>query len=569
MSFSILAAQREHRWYLNSVCISPPENGGRFHAALTGFVSNFGELEQHCDLLPDETPTPTARLIRMLDHGVAEILLQLKGNFSVLVIQPATGQLWARRDRLGAHSLYFARQAIGSGWVVGNSAAQVFKASGHRFEEDPHYLASFFSLSGETSDGHSAFRNVQTVLPGELIAIEGQRIRRTRPPVPVNELLNPSSENEAIEHFRALLVNSVANCLAESADTAVMLSGGMDSGPIAVIADRLCSTRGSRLIPISWSLRDFPEADESPWIDQVADRLSTPLVRLESSDLLPFSNIAAAPVNPEAPIINPFRPLINGCYQIAAANGCTVILNGNAGDELYPSFPLLYRGYVSHREWRHLFEDLAQTGCRGGLQALWRKPPLRALLSIPMPRRSRQRPAKWLTDYARRHWRSPAIWPPECQDHPLPEYAQQLYGRRMGSGRALEYFQSCKLGVERRDPYDNEELVAFMLNAPFSFSYRHHRSKWIMREAMQGLLPERIRLKRRTGLLNGFYQAGKAANRKAIHSYLFGRQREWQRWADAETVSTVLKTAQNNRVSALLVDRCIGYVNWLQYWRTN
>lgn len=570
MSFRVLAVQRDNQWILDpSDQLHTRQVRSSFRAALTGFISNFAELEKRHALQPESQPNtrPTERLLRLLDSCGGEVLDQLKGNFAVLAVRAETGQLWARRDRLGAHSLYFARQAKGTGWVVGNSAADVFRASGHRFEEDPEYLAGFFSLGGHAPEGHSSFRQVQALLAGELLAIQGQRVHRTRSPIAISERPTWSSEAEAVERFRELLQTSVANCLAPSSDTAVMLSGGMDSGPVAVIADRICQSRNRRLIPISWILRDFPEADESQWIDQVAQELSAPLMRLESGTTLPFSNLAASPVNPEAPFFNAFRPLINQCYQTAAAHGCRVILNGNAGDDLYPAFPLLYRGYIANREWQYLFDDLIESFRRGGWRAVWMKPPLRELLKQPLRRARRRRPRSWLTKDAQRHWIALDTWPPECRQHPVPEFAEQLYGRRMVSGRAQEYFRSCDLGVERRDPYHNEELVAFMLNAPFSFSFRHHRTKWIMREAMKGRLPERIRLKRRTGLMTSFYRAGKASNHKAIVSFLFEQHPEWQRWVKAGAVHAALNDPLNADGRALLIDRCIGYVNWLRYWQ--
>ena len=569
MTHRILAVQRGHCWSFNST--DAPNKPGRlspYTVALTGFISNLAELEKRYALPSCSSLSPTDRLSQLFAQDEERVLGLLRGNFAVLIVRSDRGQLWAKRDRLGAHSLYLARRTDGQGWVVGNSAADVFRASGHGFEEDSEYLAGYFSLSGQKREGLSAFRCVQSLLPGELLTIDGQRMQRHRSPIQMANDVDWSSEAEAIEKFKSLLESSVSHCLATDTDSAVMLSGGLDSGPVAIIGDRVCRSRGRALIPISWSLRDFPDADETPWVDQLAQDLSTPLVRLEASALLPFSDVASTPVNPESPSFNAFRPLANQCYSTASAMGCSVILNGNAGDELYPDFHILYRGYLAKREWQHLLEDLTVSFRRGGWKAVWSKPPLRDLLKQPLRRFRRQQAPAWLTKGKRKYWSALDIWPPECREHWLPEYAEQLYGRNMASGRAQEYFQSCELGVERRDPYHNEELVAFMLQAPFSFSFRQHRSKWIMREAMRGELPEIFRRKRRTGLMGSFYRAGKRANRSAIASFLFDEHREWQRWIRPDAVRSTLDDDNNKGPASLLVDRCIGYVNWLRYWHS-
>ena len=568
MTSRILAVQRGDAWTIGSPkSIQTAKSGSRYHAAVCGFISNVPDLEKRYGAPSPAGLTPADRLVQLLHQGPDEVVERLKGNFAVLVTEQGTPRLWARRDCLGAHSLYLAQGAGGEGWIVGNSAADVFRASGHRFEEDPEYLAGFFSLHAQPLEGRTPFRSVRSLLPGELLTIDGARVRRTRTPFPVATRPRWSSENEAVEQFRDLLDDSVRNCLATATDTAVMLSGGMDSAPVAVLADRTLRSTDRRLLPITWSLHEFPEADETRWVDEVAERLSTPLLRLESSQLLPFTDPAAAPVNPESPFFNPFRPLLNRCYRTAAEQGCSVILNGSDGDRIYPFYPLLYQGYLAHGEWGHLFEDLRGSLRRGGWRAIWNKTPLHELLKQPLRRFVHRRPPRWLTAAAKAHWRDLPIWPPECLDHPVPRYAEQVCGRYITTDLCEEYFQACDSGVERREPFHNEELVAFMLAAPFSFSIRNHRTKWIMREAMKGLLPESVRRKGRTGRLGSFYRAGKSAHRGAIESLLFKQRREWQRWVDADAVAETVADDRHNGPAATMTERCIGYVNWLNYWQ--
>jgi asparagine synthase (glutamine-hydrolysing) len=568
LAFRVLALKQGTEYLLTSdgEPVTPP--AGRLPVALSGFLTNLSDLYTRYGLVHKPSLSSSERLTQLIERGGVEVLTQLKGSFSVLVVCPDSRQLWARRDRLGAHSLYFARNSSATGWVVGNSAADVLRASGHSFAEDPVYMAHYFSTSAEIPEGRSPFHAISSVLPGELLTINDHTLQRRRIPVDMHQTLLPEKEEEIVPRFHDLLRSSVNHCLAAESDTGVMLSGGMDSGPVAIVADSLCEARGRRLLPISWSLKQFPEADESIWVDQIAERLSHPLVRMDGSSFLPFSQIDTSPVNPEAPGFNAFRPLIDASYTAAASHGCEVILNGNAGDELYPSYSLLYRDQIARREWRALITNLARTAQRSGPRALWHSKPLRTLLRASLRRVSAsERPAPWLTANGQRNWTELEIWPPEASEHPFPEFAQQLYGRRMASGRAIEHFQVCKLGIERRDPFHNEDLVAFMLNAPFSLTYRDHRTKWLMREAMRGLLPERIRVKRRTGLLTSFYQSGWEANRAEVEAFLFTTHREWQRWVKPGVVRQILTEPSQADRSAALVDRCIGYVNWLQHWQ--
>lgn len=507
------------------------------------------------------------RLSAVFEIAGSRALVELQGNFALFVRCLSSEQLWLARDRLGARAIYFAKLAAQPGWIAGTAASAVLKASGRHFEEDERFIASYFSTPGQAPIRQSAFAKIQALAPGEIVRIEGAELNRDRTPIPMRTAVCSTDPIEAIQQFRIRLDRAVAECTDPVSNTAAMLSGGMDSGPMAVLADEHCRAAGTELIPISWTLKRFPECDETRWIQAFARHLSQPVVALESSDLLPFSDIESFPVNPEAPGYNAFRALVNRCYQNAASLGCKVILNGNAGDELYHPYHLLYLGYIHHREWKHLGRDLSQTFRLGGVTGLWHSLPLRQIGKRALRPLKPQTAPQWLADHARESWQPLKPWPPESADHPFPEYAQQLYGRRMASGRAIEHFQATMTGVERRDPYHNEELVAFMLNAPFSFSYRHRRTKWIMREAMHGLLADQVRLKARTGLLGKFYREGQKVNRDRIRAFLFQKHTEWQHWIKPEPVDRLLNQGQAPGVPPTLIDRCIGYVRWLHFWQ--
>lgn len=569
MAGKFLAIQQDRRWRLE---VATPKKDScselGYELAIAGSVTNYLELESRFGPKNGSPAHPLTRLTRLLAQNPTQCIEALKGGFTIVLIHRETGMLWAKRDRLGNHSLYLSTLANGRGWVLGHSAADVFRASRHRFSEDPAYMAGLFSLSGHTPVGHSPFASVQALLPGELLTIKGSRIHRTRTPVDMAQPRTWAEEAEAVEQFRSLLCSSIGNCLADDSDTALMLSGGLDSAPLGVIGDRICQSKKRKLIPVSWSLKAFPKADESIWVNQLADILAERLTRFDCSHDLPFGSPESSPVNPEAPYYNAYRPAINRCYQTAANSGCSVILNGSAGDELYPNYRWLYRGYLANGEWPYLLNDLKGSFAQGGARALWRKAPLRELFKHHFNRLRWRNPPPWLNAHGTRHWTPHTTWPPECQDHPVPEFAEQLFGFDMASGLAIEYFQALALGVERRDPYQNEELALFMLNAPFSFHIRNHQTKWIMREAMRGTLPEPLRVKRRTGLLDSYYLAGRQANRAVLEDFLFKWRTDWQRWIRPEAVRATLADENVRGAKPLLVDQAIGYVNWLRYWET-
>jgi len=132
------------------------------------------------------------------------------------------------------------------------------------------------------------------------------------------------------------------------------------------------------------------------------------------------------------------------------------------------------------------------------------------------------------------------------------------YANAAETGIAEEY------GLQRRDPFINEDLIKLMLKMPFSLSWRNGTSKWIMREAMKlkPYLPESIRTKARTGLLIDFYNAGFETNSGKTRDFLFREHTEWQEWVEPSLVKSALSGDADAENGRALAGIAVGYSIW-------
>jgi len=510
-------------------------------------------------------PSTAERIAAVLDHASPAALRSLSGCFVLFAHHPASGRSIALRDRLGGRTLYY-RSAPGGRLIVTTRSAWAAQASGQAVVENPEFVVAQLALHNCPQPGHSAFAEVHELMPGEeLRAHSGPRIAVTRPSLSFATTGDGERIETATSRFIELLDRSVSGCLANEGDTACMLSGGLDSAPMAVLADRALARRPGQLRITSWVLSGFERADERRWIERIAADLDAACELFDGSNQTPYRRLDEAPISLDLPLYNPVRELVNQCYRNAAREGCTVILNGNAGDELYAPLHLVTIDRVRRRQWRAIAQDFSALWRRGGWRAVARDPAYRHPLGRLLGRAARpSRPPNWLTRQARRHFRPPPTWPPESQHTPFPEYTRRLFGASMAFGRAHESAQSQRFGVDRRDPYHNEALARFMLHAPFDWSWHGGRSKALMRRASCGLLPEAIRLKGRTGLLDEFVLDGFVRHRKAIARLLFEEQTGWQAYVRREAVQAIL--AGDASPALGLIDRLIGLALWQRQW---
>ncbi|AKS42744.1 asparagine synthase-related protein [Wenzhouxiangella marina] len=553
----------------DSIAAAPPSetrhSEPRFLIAFDGFLSNAASLR---DGVAGHASGPIDELeliARLLEAGGPAALDRLDGNYALCVIDPAANTVLAQRDRLGGRALYWSQ--TGHRRALATNSASLATLNGRPAAENEGFAARFLAFDYQRETSESAFAGVHELLPWQRLSMTSAGAELSDRDTRLNLDLPDHSDREWIDLFLSRFRSSVEANLGGHDDVAIMLSGGLDSGPTAVLAQERLTGTGRSLRPVSWTLPSHPRANEARWIERICQHLEIPLNAFEGDALQPFDELSTAAISPDLPFYNAFRPLIQRCYELAAALDCRVILNGNAGDLIYPPRSLLLID-----QWRRfglsgVARSLKEIIQVGGLRGLLRDPAVRHPIGRRLPFRRQRNATPWLTPRANRLLEDrEGLQPPGVDRHAYPDYARQLLGRRMSFGRAQENNFAHMHGIERRDPFHNQPLVELMLQMPFDLSFREGYDKWIMRQAMIGKMPEVLRKKPRTGRLNSFFETGFSNNRSRIHGFLFESNRSWQAYVEPDYIDRALSRQKASAREQMVVNQCIGYALWRDYW---
>jgi len=545
----------------------PSGNDSNLWIGLDGFFSNHSEVAAKLTNSADRPVDDLSLIARLYQAGNPDALFMLEGCFALIIIDPERDRLVALRDRLGGRRLCWREQ--GGQLVVASRSTDLIKKSSATPDENASFIARLMGLSTSHNPAATTFVGIHELEPGQCLICDDQGLHLQRQSFSFGHTDLKRSVDQWVEEFTATLTASVSACLGPSGPVASMLSGGLDSGPVSVIAHRVLQNERRSLIPVSWLLPQHPQADESEHILSLADYLGVASRSFNGSAMTPFGRLESEFISPELPMYNAFRELVLECYRQAAGAGCRIILNGHAGDTLYTPRGLLLSDALRRRDFSALIQIFGRIARGRGLRGLWKDPAIREPFgrSLSPLRTPGQAPA-WLSAAARKHWNkfSQTQWPPETSQHHLPEHARNLLGTRMTFGLGQENDFPTRFGIERRDPYQNESLVRLMLQMPAELSHRNGRDKWVMRRAMRGQMPEQLRLKQRTGLLGSFFDDGFERNRKQIHQLLIHDQRQWQQYVRPEYINNALKSNSTSTREKLVINRCVGYALWRQYW---
>ncbi|HEX8694287.1 MAG TPA: asparagine synthase-related protein [Longimicrobium sp.] len=422
----------------------------------------------------------------------------LLGDFAFVVWDGRARRLVAARDAFGVRPLFHA--SVGGTLLVSSRLEALAEGAG--FDEA---FVSGFLAGGLADPERTVWEGRRAVPPGGILVHEDGRteVRRYwraedfRP-------AEAADEREAVERFRALFAEAVRCRLTGGPDTWSQLSGGLDSSSVVCMAQALAAagevpggvggtvtvvdslgdgdeTRFSGAVLRRWGVRNETLCDPWPWEDDGAPP------------------VAADEPRPHFPYWTRDRRL---CDAVRRAGG-RVLLSGQGSDH-YLAGPLTFladllaRGRVREAAREATRHAVAQ---RISFYGVFGREALLPLLPRPLARR--------LEPATVPPWVEPAFARRTGMRERTPEARRALSRRgrvwadEIGAGlAALAGFLErgpFQEGLEMRYPFLHRPLVELGLGLPVALRTRPGTTKWVLREAMRGVLPEEVRARRGKG----------------------------------------------------------------------
>jgi asparagine synthase (glutamine-hydrolysing) len=308
---------------------------GRVIAVQNGEILNHAALRRDLQRAGHRfrTRCDTEVLVHLYEEHGEDMLELLRGMFAVAIWDARSRRLLLARDRFGIKPLYW--RAAGGVLSFASELKSLRGMPGFRGELDPDAVEAYFAFNSIPSP-MTIYRDVRKLEPGTLLswrpgAAVGLR-RWCRPsPVPAGEV-RTEDERELAAELAERLRDSVRAHLVSDVPVGVWLSGGVDSGLLAVLAAQESGER-LRTFSIGFEERSFDELDRARL---VASRLGSDhheaILGPGSAALLPA--IAAAFDEPYADS----SALPSDAVSRLTAQHVKVALSGEGGDELFGGY---------------------------------------------------------------------------------------------------------------------------------------------------------------------------------------------------------------------------------------
>ena len=490
------------------------DDAARYRLVFDGRIDNGADLRPQLAAAGFEprNRTDAELVLRSYQCWGEEFAVKLIGDFAIVIWDSRTCTLVAVRDPAGMKPFYY--YADGKRFVGGSELHQLFLC-GIPCEPNEEIVGEYLACRTYSAEP-TLYRSILQLLPAHLLVVTPDRLttRRYYDLDPAREIRH-RTDDEYAAHFLSVFKEAV-HCRMRAVDlVASDLSGGLDSSSIVAVARMLQEQGAAPCDRFESFSQVFPglSCDETEYIEAVAAKcgvalnleLPTPAREIDlAAQVRQFRDFPAYP-NLTAGY---------GVRRLSRRKGARVSLTGEGGDEWFSGSiddnADLLRSLRLAALLRQVRIDAEQSGTRLMTQI----GPLRLLVRsavtplLPPAVREfvqwRSRPGRlpypaWLNpDFARRT----DLYARLIAEQRVPRNVRgvarrQIYelfrhGELPVTGAMVEQAIG-RIGQETRRPFYDRRIIEFAFALPNDQLRRGRFERYIVRNAMTGILPEVVR----------------------------------------------------------------------------
>lgn len=478
-----------------------------YNGEIYNHADHRGELESrgyrfatHCD---------TETILHLYAEHGRNCVEYLRGMFAFAIWDKKQNELFIARDRFGVKPLYYHHAADGSLYFA-SEIKSILEAGEIKPEINFNALPDQFANHGTCGD-ETLFAGIKRLLPGHTLVWKDGRIDiREYWDLEFEPKHEARSDAEYIEEWRDLFRKSVELRLMADVPLGMFLSGGIDSSAIAAMMSTLVH-EPIKTFSVAFNERD---ANELEYARLVANKFNTDHHEITITPEQFFEALPKLVWHEDEPLgFIASVPL----YFVSklAQNHVKVVLTGEGSDETLAGYGR-YAKTLKLLEYGEKYESVTPTflrdAVRGGV----------ATLPNVLNRKLNRTFLTRDSDIENLFFDNFAVFPRAMQRQlfqrhtrermsDLNPYTQQnawleksdaddildklLYADTKTYLHELLMKQdqmSMAASIESRVPFLDHKLVEFTARMPREMKLRGGTTKWILREAMKGILPDKI-----------------------------------------------------------------------------
>lgn len=463
----------------------PLTDGNGLWIVFNGEIFNYLELKKELTNIGYEfkTKTDTEIILKIYREYGAEGFSKLNGMWALALLDLPNNMLFLSRDRFSIKPLYFTR--INSEIYFASEIKQLLPLM-KKTEINQGTMFSYLSQGCLNHNEQTFYNHIYKVKPKNNLAIKlgnGEINERKYWDFKLEDKLN---SDETIERFRELFIDSIKIRLRSDVKIGALLSGGLDSSAIVIIANELTNGNFNTYSIIS----DDKKYSEEQFVDILSRQKGIKNFKLSYQQKEALDSLQKVVYHQEEPfggfsIVAQYKIL----EKIKTETDIIVVLSGQGGDEIL-------MGYL-----KYFFFNLKELLGKGRFPAAIKQVFLSLLQGTVLNQFRLSEAKRYIPNYL--PWSSKINSTPylklKNELEPIWEISgiaqRQILDIDKYSVPALTHYEdrnSMAHSLETRLPFLDHRLVNFALSLPVEMKINNGWTKYILRKSISEL-PEEIR----------------------------------------------------------------------------
>ncbi len=448
--------------------------------------------------------------------GIQGTLPHLRGEFAFALFDKKEESLFLVRDRFGIKPLYWTQ--VNDKIIFGSELKVLFSHPDVKpaFSKEGLY----HQLIQTMVPGTTAFENIHQVKPGHVLSVKRQadgldviEHKYWDLDFPRQHERADIGEEEAIEQVREGLLDAVNHRMVADVPVGAYLSGGIDSCAILGLASA-CSQGPVKAFTIGFDDKNY---DESHIATEMAESCGADqdIMRLSGNEL--YGHFEKTLWHTERTIYNTLGVAKFLMSQHVKQSNYKVVMTGEGSDELFGGYPAFRRDMFLHgldslsadekANWHSLLNE-SNAIFTGAMLARDQveDPDLHFTVGFTpsclqpwlacadyVPALLNESISQDLSSYSPGAAIAATLDEEQLKGRHALDKAQYVWCKTMLEGQILTWGGDrvdMANSMEARPAFLDHHLAAMAVNLPPEYRIKGRTEKWVLREAMKGILPE-------------------------------------------------------------------------------
>ncbi|MCT7405748.1 asparagine synthase (glutamine-hydrolyzing) [Aliarcobacter cryaerophilus] len=465
----------------------------KYTITYNGEVYNYLEIRE--ELIKDGykfiSNTDTEVILASYDKWGEECVNKFNGMWAFAIYDKEKEIIFCSRDRFGVKPFYYTE--IDNKFVFGSEIKQLLEFYEERFV-NKKILMDFLIIGYENHINETFFENIFKLQESHnLIYNLKNNSFKIKRYYDIKQTEINLDENSSVDLYKSKFMNSIELRLRSDVKVGTCLSGGLDSSSIAAIASSMYKKDSNEKFIAIHAKSSEHDSDESFFAKEVANSSNLDLKLIEPTKDEFINSIDDVIYTQEEPFGGPSIFMQYFVMKKAKEIGCTVLLDGQGGDETLVGYERYYPSYLMSL----CFFDLIKGFFNSSKNSKLSKKQLFAYFVYFTKAKIRIKRLQVKNSFIKAKYFNLASF--DILEKNSKNYLnlfelqhQEIFYTQMPHLLRYEDRNSMRHSIETRLPFIDYTVVETALSIPNKYKIKDGWTKYILRRTIDKILPNNI-----------------------------------------------------------------------------